>query len=147
LAKRSACAVRVVGEEYRSESRYNRQVNQKSRSIFGWYRLQVKVRPGASRSTIVGYDGAELKVDIAAPAVERRANDKLIAFLADQLAVGVTSVVILRGQSSRVKLVGIAAEATAVDRWLTGLPGPRFLEAPPPTKAPKAGGGPTRQSG
>ncbi len=111
------------------------------------YRLQVKVRPGASHTAVVGYDGSELKVDVAAPAVENRANEKLVDFLADQLSVGVTSVAILHGQSSRVKLVELAVESGAVDRWLAGFACPRFPEAPRPTKVPRAGGGPTRRSG
>ena len=97
-----------------------------------WFRLQVHVRTRASRSAILGYDGTELKVAIRAAAVENQANTKLVALLADQLNVGIRSVVILRGHGSRVKLMGLDVEKRAVEQWLAGLAestGPKALTA------------------
>jgi uncharacterized protein (TIGR00251 family) len=93
----------------------------KARLAATWYRLTVKVRPGASRSAVINYDGKVLHVDVAAPAVENRANEKLVSTLADALDVGVTSIVVLRGQTSRIKTIGIALEPTAVAQWLSKL--------------------------
>jgi uncharacterized protein len=84
-----------------------------------WYRITVKVRPGAARSTIVAHDAAGLTVHVAAPAVDNRANDKLVDLLAESLGVGKSSVVVLRGQTSRTKVIGIDRPSSVVEAWLT----------------------------
>ena len=72
-----------------------------------WYRLPVKVHSNDARSAISWSDSGCLKVRIAAPAVDNRANDQLIELLAKSLGVGRSSVVVLRGQTSRNKVIGI----------------------------------------
>src|ERR1700687_1288811 len=88
------------------------------RSSFGWYRLAVKVQPSAARSAIMASVSGGLKVRIAAPAVDNRANDMLIGLLAESLGVGRSSVVILRGQASRNKLIGINCPGDFIEAWL-----------------------------
>ena len=71
--------------------------------------LAVRVQPGAKQSAIAGIygEGAEsrLKIALKAPAIEGRANEALIAFLAERLELPRLSVSIAHGQSSRSKLV------------------------------------------
>lgn len=71
--------------------------------------LALHLQPGASRSEFAGAHGARLKIRIAAPPVEGRANAALIDFLAGAFAVPKQRVVIERGASSRQKSVRIIA--------------------------------------
>lgn len=76
--------------------------------------LSVRVQPGASRTGAVGptgVDGAELKVRLASPPVDGRANDELIKWLAKSLRVPRSAVELVRGQSSRSKVVRIDTSA------------------------------------
>ncbi|HEY9125483.1 MAG TPA: DUF167 domain-containing protein [Acidobacteriaceae bacterium] len=71
--------------------------------------LSVRIQPGAKRSAIVGIYGegeqAALKIAIQAPPIEGRANEALIAFLAQLCSLPKSHMEILSGQSSRSKLV------------------------------------------
>lgn len=69
--------------------------------------LELKVIPNAPRNEIAGWLGTALKVKVHAPALEGRANDELLAFLADHLGLPRRSVTLLRGDKSRQKVVQI----------------------------------------
>lgn len=72
--------------------------------------LAVRVQPGASRTGAAGatgVDGTELKVRLASPPVDGRANDELVRWLAKGLGVPRSAVTLVRGQTSRSKLVRI----------------------------------------
>jgi len=69
--------------------------------------LELYVQPGAKRSEFAGeYDG-RLKLRLAAPPVEGKANEALIAFLADHFNVPKRNVRIAAGLRSRRKRVVI----------------------------------------
>lgn len=70
-------------------------------------RLEIKVQPRSSRNQVAGLQDGMLKVKLTAPPVEGEANQALINFLAGLLRVGRRDIVILRGETSRLKLVGI----------------------------------------
>lgn len=75
--------------------------------------LRIHVQPGAGRSAVVGRHGDALKVRVAAPPVEGRANEATRALLADALSVPADDVELTSGQSSRSKrfrLKGVDAE-------------------------------------
>ena len=75
--------------------------------------LRIHVQPGAGRSAVVGRHGDALKVRVAAPPVEGRANDATRSLLADALGLPQDDVELTGGQSSRTKrfrLKGIDAE-------------------------------------
>lgn len=67
----------------------------------------VRAQPRASRSEVVGEIGGALKVRLQAPAVENRANEELIAFLASLLKTPKSAVRLLSGERSRLKRVEI----------------------------------------
>lgn len=69
--------------------------------------LAIKAIPNAPRSEVIGWLGDALKVKVHAPPVEGRANDTLCAFLADELGLGRRAVTVLRGDTSRQKLLRI----------------------------------------
>jgi uncharacterized protein (TIGR00251 family) len=70
--------------------------------------LTVYVQPNARQSEICGMHGDALKVRVAAPPAEGRANDELVAFLAAALGVPKKRVAVVKGARSRRKTVSIA---------------------------------------
>jgi len=70
--------------------------------------LELKTIPNAPRDEVAGWLGDALKVKVHAPALEGRANDALLEFLADKLGVHRRAVTLVRGDKSRHKVVRIA---------------------------------------
>jgi uncharacterized protein len=69
--------------------------------------FSVRVQPRASKDEIAGEMGGALKVRLQAPAVENRANESLIEFLAQVLKTPKSAVRILSGDRSRTKRIEI----------------------------------------
>jgi uncharacterized protein (TIGR00251 family) len=69
--------------------------------------LELHVQPGASRTEFAGKHGERIKIRLAAPALEGRANAALIEFLAGHYGVPKRSVRIAAGLKSRRKRVVI----------------------------------------
>lgn len=67
--------------------------------------LELKIIPNAPRTEIAGWLGAALKVKVHAPALEGRANDALLDFLATTLGLPRRAVALVRGDKSRHKVV------------------------------------------
>jgi uncharacterized protein (TIGR00251 family) len=79
--------------------------------------LTLRVHPGARRNAITGVHDGALKISLTAPPSDGRANDALIAFLAEQLVIPRARIALLHGQTSRSKVIRIdgltAAEVNA----------------------------------
>ncbi|MGQ9511607.1 DUF167 domain-containing protein [Thermodesulfitimonas sp.] len=71
-------------------------------------RFRVRVTPRASKNAICGVVGAGLRVRIAAPPVEGRANETLLRYLGEVFQVPVRCVTILHGEGGREKTIKIA---------------------------------------
>jgi hypothetical protein len=69
--------------------------------------LSLHIQPGASRTEAAGLHGEALKLRLAAPPVDGKANSCLIAFLADLLDLPKSGVELISGASSRQKRVRI----------------------------------------
>ena len=67
----------------------------------------VKVQPKASGDQVVGYRDGVLQLRVTAPPDKRRANAAVVALLADALGVAKSRVPIVRGQSSRDKVLAV----------------------------------------
>jgi len=67
----------------------------------------LRVQPRASKDEIAGEMGGALKVRLQAPAVDDRANEALVEFLAQLLKTPRTAVRILSGERSRTKRIEI----------------------------------------
>ena len=65
--------------------------------------LAVHVQPRAGRSAVLGREGHALKVRVAAPPVDNRANEAARSLLADELGVPATSIELVGGARSRQK--------------------------------------------
>ena len=79
-----------------------------------WYRrngevltLTLHVQPGAKRSEVSGLHGDALKIRLAAPPIEGRANDALCRFIADTFGVALKQVELKQGAQSRHKVVAV----------------------------------------
>jgi uncharacterized protein (TIGR00251 family) len=69
--------------------------------------LLVRVQPRAGKDEIAGEMGGALRVRLRAPAVEDRANEALVEFLAELLKTPKSAVRILSGDRSRTKRIEI----------------------------------------
>jgi uncharacterized protein (TIGR00251 family) len=78
--------------------------------------LALHVQPGAKRTEVGGVHGEALKLRLAAPPVDGKANAALLRFLADAFGVPLRNVALLRGEASRAKQVRIEQPARRPDR-------------------------------
>ena len=75
-----------------------------------------KIVPGSSRTAVAGVLGGMVKIKVAAPPEKGKANQGLVAFLAERLGVKKNDITILAGQSNPVKQVqvtGVSAQTLA----------------------------------
>jgi uncharacterized protein (TIGR00251 family) len=78
--------------------------------------LTIHAQPGAKKTEVAGVRGAALKIRLAAPAVEGRANDALVAFLAESFGVPRRNVTLVRGEAGRRKTLRIESPTARPDR-------------------------------
>jgi uncharacterized protein (TIGR00251 family) len=69
--------------------------------------LDVRVIPRAPRTRVDGRRGHAIRIRLAAPPVDGAANDALVAFLSDALALPRRNIRIISGEMSRDKRVAI----------------------------------------
>ncbi|HXS75183.1 MAG TPA: DUF167 domain-containing protein [Terracidiphilus sp.] len=78
------------------------------REVPGGVTLAVRAQPAAKKTAIAGVygegDTAQLKIAVQAPPVEGRANEALIAFLAETFGLPKRSVELVSGELSRSKV-------------------------------------------
>lgn len=70
--------------------------------------LRLHIQPGAKKTEVVGLHGEALKIRLAAPPVDGKANACLIAFLADRLGLAKSAICLVSGDTSRAKRVRIS---------------------------------------
>lgn len=75
--------------------------------------LTLHIQPGAKRTELAGIHGEALKIRLGAPPVNGKANDCLIAFLAERLRVPKSRVVLEAGMTSRSKRVRVVGVSSA----------------------------------
>ncbi|HEY6489896.1 MAG: DUF167 domain-containing protein [Terracidiphilus sp.] len=78
------------------------------RPISGGVTLVVRAQPGARKTAITGIHGegdqAQLKIAVHAPPIDGRANEALIAFLAETFDLPKSSIELVAGACSRSKV-------------------------------------------
>ena len=89
--------------------------------------IDVRVQPGASRAGVVGVVDGRLRVRLSSPPVDGRANDELIAVLAEAWGLRPREIELVRGLTGRSKTVRVArceAEVhTLLAPWVGQNPG------------------------
>lgn len=89
------------------------------RSGDGRLLLTLHIQPGAKKTEVCGLHGDALKIRLAAPPVDGKANAALLAFVADRLDLPKSAVSLKSGQTSRRKVVEVTEPpADAVQRLL-----------------------------
>ena len=78
------------------------------RAADGWL-LELHIQPGAKKTEVAGLHGDALKIRIASPPVDGKANAALVAFVADALAVPKSAVEVVRGETARRKCLRVTA--------------------------------------
>lgn len=79
----------------------------------GAWRIRIAAQPGAARSEIVGEHDGCLKLRVAAPPTDGRANDAIVRLLSGRLGVPARAVRLVAGHAARRKLVEVAAPLEA----------------------------------
>ncbi len=79
----------------------------RSRTSAGVLLFEVRVKPRASRTAVVGLRDGAIEVRVAAPPVDDAANSELTRFLAKQLGVARGAVRVHRGEKSRTKTLAV----------------------------------------
>ncbi len=69
--------------------------------------LTLHIQPGAKKTEVAGAHGDALKIRLAAPPVDGKANEALLRFLANQLSLPKQQVSLKSGQTSRRKVVEV----------------------------------------
>lgn len=69
--------------------------------------LNIHVQPGAKKTAVEDLHNGRLKIRLAAPPIEGKANEALCRFLKETLKIPRKSITIVKGEKSRVKTVAI----------------------------------------
>lgn len=80
--------------------------------------LTLHIQPGAKKTEVAGEHGDALKIRLAAPPVDGKANAALLAFIAERLGVSRSAVTLKSGQTSRRKVVEVEGVSADVARQL-----------------------------
>ena len=80
--------------------------------------LNLHIQPNAKKSAFAGEFGDSLKIRLAAPPVDGKANAALIAFLSQALKIPKSAFEILSGETSRQKRLKIAGDAEKIKNLL-----------------------------
>ncbi len=67
----------------------------------------LRVYPNAARNELAGFSEGILRVKVSAPPVKGKANKELIAFLAQKLGLSKGDLTILKGHTSRNKVMAV----------------------------------------
>lgn len=81
--------------------------------------LRLHVQPGAKKTQVAGLHGDSLKIRLAAPPVDGKANECLLRALADWFDVPLRAVSLKSGETSRRKVVEIRGSARAPETLLS----------------------------
>lgn len=93
-----------------------------------WFRLAVDgritltlhIQPGAKKTEFAGLHGDALKIRLAAPPVDGKANEALVKFVAEVLGLPKSAVNLKSGQTSRRKVLEVTgSDSQAIARLLT----------------------------
>ena len=86
-------------------------------------RIEIRVRPWASRTAVGGAHGEALVVAVTAPAVDGRATDAALTAVAEAFGVHRRQVRLVAGATSRTKIIEVAGDEARVGARLAELRG------------------------
>ncbi len=74
--------------------------------------LTLHIQPGAKKTEFAGLHGDALKIRLAAPPVDGKANEALVRFVADTLGLPRSAVELKSGHTSRRKVLEVSGADT-----------------------------------
>lgn len=83
--------------------------------------LTLHIQPGAKKTEVAGLYGDALKIRLAAPPVDGKANAALIEFVAERLGLAKSAVSLKSGQTSRRKVLAIIDAPADTEKLLLGV--------------------------
>jgi len=75
--------------------------------------VSVRVQSGAKKSAVLGLHGGAVKIALSAPPVDGKANDALIAFVAEKVGLPRARVSLLSGMTNRNKVLRVTGKSAA----------------------------------
>lgn len=81
-------------------------------SADGRITLTLHIQPGAKKTEFAGLHGEALKIRLAAPPVDGKANEALLRFIAEVLHLPKSAVTLKSGQTSRHKVLEVNGTTT-----------------------------------
>ena len=78
-----------------------------SKQTFGSVTIAVRIQPRASKNGIMRMEDGSLKIRLTAPPVDGAANEALIAYLSEALAISKSSIEIVSGHTGRQKIIRV----------------------------------------
>ncbi len=93
-----------------------------------WYRLAadgritltLHIQPGAKKTGFAGLHGDALKIRLAAPPVDGKANEALVRFVAETLGLAKSAVNLKSGQTSRRKVLEVVGSSVKAIKQFAG---------------------------
>ena len=79
--------------------------------------LNLYIQPNARKEGVDGIHGDRIKIRISAPAVDNKANQKLVALLANTFAVPKSAIQLTKGDKSRHKTV-VISQPRELPSWI-----------------------------
>jgi hypothetical protein len=83
--------------------------------------LLIRLQPRAGRDEVLGERNGRVVVRVAAPPVDGRANAALCSLIAERAGVPRGSVTVVRGESSRDKVIRVEGRSDVEIRALLGI--------------------------
>jgi uncharacterized protein (TIGR00251 family) len=96
----------------------------------GAVRLDVRARPRASRTKLLGEKEGALEIALAAPPVDGEANAELARFLAEVFGVPARDVAVVAGQTGKRKVVEVRGIDAKTAHERLERHGPSFRRRP-----------------
>ena len=91
------------------------------RESCGSVTLTLHIQPGARTTEVAGIHGDALKIRLAAPPVDGKANAALIEFVAQRLGVAKSLLSLKSGHSARRKVLEVNVSVSDIAQKLLGL--------------------------
>ncbi len=86
----------------------------------GCITLTLHIQPGAKKTEVAGLYGDALKIRLAAPPVDGKANAALLGFVAERLGLAKSAVTLKSGHTSRRKVLEVVNPPVDTERRLQG---------------------------
>ena len=89
------------------------EANEFVRDVADGCTVSVRVQPGAKRNAVLGLHGGAVKIALSALPVDGKANEALIAFVAEKVGLPRARVSLVSGMTNRSKVLRVTGKSAA----------------------------------